>query len=268
MATPRRANGSTSSKDTAAPIQSPARSQPKDDAMKARIIKHMNTDHAASLSLYLRHYRNLSASAAENPKLVDVSYSSLTITSADGTPHEIPLEPQLQSWADARPRVVAMDRDARAGLGLLPPLEASDEHDSAPAKVMVTAYDAPTAPFHVFMIGMVAFLFGGYFARRNGYWLVPGAWYWKNVMVYFPLGGAEGYAWLQGKLVVPVVLVHGAETLWMVGRLRAHGVRMGTGLWWKWVGATFLEGFGAHQRFSAVVKRGGGVKSRGRERSS
>jgi Protein of unknown function (DUF2470) len=234
----------------------------------------MNTEHAESLSLYLRHYSNLSATAAENPKLVDMSYSSLTIESADGTPHEIPIEPQMQAWSDARPRVVAMERDARAALGL-PPLEAAaDEHDSAaasagaPAKVAVTAYDAPTAPFHVFMIGLVVFFFGGYFARRSGHWLVPGAWYWENVMVYFPLGGAEGYAWLQDKLGVPVVLLHGAETLWMVGKLRAHKVRMGTGLWWKWVGATFLEGFGAHQRFHAVVRRGGGVKSREQARSS
>jgi hypothetical protein len=245
MATPR-TNGATSSNS-------------KDEAVKARLIKYMNTEHAESLSLYLRNYSGLSASAAENPRLVGMSYSSLTIESADGNSHEIAIVPRMESWSDVRPRVVAMDRDARAGLGM-PPLESSDDHDSfpsSPASVTVTTYESPRAPLHIFMIGVVIFFYGCYFARRNGHFLVPGGWYWENVMVYFPLGGAKGYAWLQDKLAVPVVLLHGVETLWMVRRLQAYGVGMATGLWWKWIGATFLEGFGAHQRFSAVSRQGG-----------
>ena len=87
-------------------------------------------------------------------------------------------------------------------------------------------------------------------------------------MVYFPLGGAEGYAWLQDGLAVPVLLLHGAETVLMIGKLRAHKVAMGTGVWWKWVGATFLEGFGAHQRFGGVVRRGGGGRKDEEKRRS
>jgi hypothetical protein len=290
MATPR-ANDSTSpsskASTTAAEDKDTQAAATKEAAIKARIIKHMNTEHAESLSLYLQHYSGLSAAEAATPKLVDISYDSLTIESSPsaistsstsavgraGAVYTIPVEPPMASWGDARPRVVAMDGEARAGLGL-PPLPSPDSDDrssssSAPSgTVVITTYDPPRAPLHIFMIGLVAFFYGCYFLRRNGYFLVPGGWYWENVMRYFPLGGAEGYAWLQDQLAVPVVLLHGTETLWMIGRLRAHRVGMGAGVWWKWVGATFLEGFGAHQRFGGVVKRGGGVrKDAGRRRS-
>jgi hypothetical protein len=236
----------------------------KEAAIKARIIKHMNTEHAESLSLYLRYHSGLSAPAAANPKLTDMTYSSLTIASSNGASHDIPLEPPMTSWSDVRPRVIAMDSDARTALGL-PPLPSSPSHSqtpkppsSSPVRVTVTAYDPPTAPLHIFMIALVAFFYSCYFLRRAGRILVPGTWYWEHVMAHFPAGGAEGYAWLQERLAVPVVLLHGAETGVMVWRLAGHGVRVGTGLWWKWVGATFLEGAGAHQRFGGVLKRGGG----------
>jgi hypothetical protein len=258
-----KANGSsTSSNPPPAPAISnevdakyaPPPSKNKEEAIKARIIKHMNTEHAESLSLYLQHYCDLSPSAAENPKLTDMTYESLTIeTSNASATYTIPIEPRMQSWSDVRPRVVAMDRDARAALGL-PPLPS--DSSSPPSPVTVTTYDPPTAPFHLFVIFLVLWFYTGYFLLLNGT-LRPGTWYWEHVMCWFPVRGAQGYKWLHMVLAGPVVGVHVAETVWMVGRLRWYGVEVGTGLWWKWVGSTFLEGGGAHQRLGAVVRRGG-----------
>jgi hypothetical protein len=247
----------------------PPPSKNKEEAIKARIIKHMNTDHAESLSLYLQHYCDLSISATENPKLTDITYESLTIqTSNASATYTIPIEPRMQSWSDARPRVVAMDRDARAALGLppLPSDSSSTDHSSSSSSsssspITVTTYDPPTAPFHLFVIFLVIWFYTGYFLLRNGT-LRPGTWYWEHVMCWFPVQGAEGYRWLNMVLAGPVVGVHGAEAVWMVGRLRWYGVEAGTGLWWKWVGSTFLEGGGAHQRLGAVVRRGGGGRER------
>jgi hypothetical protein len=32
------------------------------------------------------------------------------------------------------------------------------------------------------------------------------------------------------------------------GRLRKHSVNMQTGVWWQWLGSTFIEGFGSFKR--------------------
>jgi hypothetical protein len=82
-------------------------------------------------------------------------------------------------------------------------------------------------------------------------------------MRYF-VGGAEQYLWFQEKIFPWVVGIHAAEAGWMGVKLGRKGVGMwGNGnkgrdgmLWWKWVGSTFVEGFGAHERFNALVERG------------
>jgi Protein of unknown function (DUF2470) len=239
-------NGSTtSSKDR----KDAAVHKDKDSVTKkARIITHLNTDHADSLSLYLQHYCDLSPSAAEYAKLVDISLSSLTIESSDGTAHIIPLEPPMTSWRDARARTVEMDRDARSALGL------SAAPSPSAAKVIVEEYIPPSSPLHIFMICLVVFFLGSIYSYKKG-WLVRGTWFWENVMKHFP-GGPAAYLWTQNWLGVPAVVgLHAFETVWMVRKLGSHGVRGGSGVWWAWVGSTLFEGFGPHQRFNGLVRR-------------
>jgi putative heme iron utilization protein len=90
----------------------------KDAAMKERIIKHMNNDHADSLSLYLQHYNKLSASSARGARMTDISLSAMTFQTTDGKTHTIPLNPPMTSFADARTRSVDMDREARSALDI------------------------------------------------------------------------------------------------------------------------------------------------------
>lgn len=209
----------------------------KTDAIKAGIIKHMNADHAESLTLYLRNYLSLPPSAAHSPRLTAISLTSLTIH-ASGTSHHLPLDPPLASLADSRARLVAMDRASKAALGIAPP-------------PLVTTWTPPTAPGHVVVAALVLFYLASYALRAR---VVPGslphaalerAWPW----------GADGYLWLQNVIFVPVVAVHAVEAAVMAWRLRGAGVGPCSRVWWMWIASCAVEGVGAHQRFGALVRK-------------
>lgn len=67
-------------------------------------------------------------------------------------------------------------------------------------------------------------------------------------------GGAEGYLKLQEKIVKPLIAIHAVETAVMAWRLRGAGVKFGTALWWKWIGACTIEGIGSHERVTKEIK--------------
>jgi hypothetical protein len=113
---------------------------------------------------------------------------------------------------------------------------------------------------HIFVIGLVIFFCASYTSYQRGL-LVPGTWYYENIMRYFP-GGPGGYIWVQNYLGLPLVVgSHAIETLWLVGRMRKYRVR--GGVWWAWVGSCVIEGFGAHQRFGEAVRRAEEKRTRG-----
>src|SRR5438046_6159284 len=95
-----------------------ADSSDKVAAAKARILNHMNADHQAELSHYLRHYSHLSRSAARSPKLTDISLDSITIIATNGSTYSIALTPPMASLSEARNRLIKMDQDARSALGI------------------------------------------------------------------------------------------------------------------------------------------------------
>ncbi|KKY13659.1 putative integral membrane [Diplodia seriata] len=68
------------------------------------------------IARYLEHYCNVSSFAARRARLTDLSLGSMSIGAA-GKNFTIPLEPPMQSWREARERVIQMDRDCLAGLG-------------------------------------------------------------------------------------------------------------------------------------------------------
>jgi hypothetical protein len=72
---------------------------------------------------------------------------------------------------------------------------------------------------------------------------------------FFP-GGLAGFTWLVQTIFLPVLGIHLTEAWWMDrSRLCEHGVRRGSGVWWLWVGSTFVEGFMAFRRFDLLVER-------------
>jgi hypothetical protein len=219
-----------------------------DDAAKARIMSHMNKDHARSLSLYVQHHSNVSSYSARNPDLVDLSFSELKILAiapffaSNPGPrlHTIPISPPLKSWAEARGKVVAMDKEARRALGV-------SEIDLSQSK-----YVPPTAPFHVLIFAAVVWFYFSMLMQVLGVFSPD-----TPILSYWPFGGAEGYLWLQKMIAIPTLVLHVVEAAWLAGKLQRFGVGQTNdiGVWWAWISSCFIEGWGAHQRFGDLVRK-------------
>lgn len=220
----------------------PAGSSSSESATKARIIAHMNRDHTAELSHYLRAFNGVPASAARTPQLTDLALDSLTIRTSPSTSHVVRIAPPMASLADARARTVEMAQRARQqlGLGLSP--------------VRVTAFAWPESAALAGLVGAsvvamsVCTLGLGLGLAQPGSALEDVAGRWGGP-------GAAGYRWLVKLVFVPLLAVHVVEAAWMArSRLAKHGVEAGSALWWKWVAAPFFEGVPAIWRFDALVE--------------
>jgi len=210
---------------------------PQDAAAKDRIIRHMNADHQASLSYYLRHYANLSSRAAYKPFLRDISFSEMKIQTSDGRDHTIPFTPPMKSWAEARTRTVDMDREARLALDI--------------SDVRITAYEGPASVPQVVIFGLCLFTFVVFATKA---WILPGTWFYDKVLPYFP-GGPKVFLKICEVIAWPVLVLHAGEAYWLDrSRLRKHGVERGSALWYKWVVSCFVEGVGSFWRVDAMVK--------------
>ncbi|PBP16235.1 hypothetical protein BUE80_DR013052 [Diplocarpon rosae] len=211
---------------------------PQDEAARARIIKHMNADHADSLSYYLQHFCQLSPRAARGGTLVAISLAAMRLRTADGRAHTVPFQPPLTAWSEARARSVAMDREARAALDISP--------------IRITAYAPPRTPVHVAVFATCLFTVAALATHR---WIVPGTWVYDGPLRCFP-GGPERFVWLARTLFWPFIVIHLGEA-WNLDRtrLRRHGVERGTILWWTWILSCGVEGYGCYQRIDATVAR-------------
>jgi hypothetical protein len=208
----------------------------KDAATQERIITHMNADHQSSLSLYLQHYLSLSPSLAANPKLTSISLSSLTLQTTDGRTHSIPFNPPMTSYAEARARSVAMDKESRAGLGL--------------STIKITSYIPPTSPFHLTIAFLVLSAYTTFLTYNR---ITPGTFLYDRILPFFP-GGSGVFLWISRTIALPVLAIHVTETVVMERtRLRKYNVERWSGVWWKWMVGTFVEGFGSFQRFDGLV---------------
>ncbi|KAL7624719.1 hypothetical protein AAE478_006290 [Parahypoxylon ruwenzoriense] len=215
------------------------------DVHKARIIAHMNADHARELEEYLRAFNGVSASAARGAQLADMTLDSMTVTCASGT-HAVSIVPPLGSVAEARVRLVDMSQRARQKLGL--------------SAIRIATY-APPARWGILSFAGVSL----YFVCAATLGLVqPGTRAWEVIDARFPAfpggfgggddGGALTYVWLVKAIFAPVLAIHVTEAWWMARtRLARHSVDAGTALWWLWVADTFLEGYPAMMRFDGLV---------------
>ncbi|KAH6608036.1 integral membrane [Trichoderma cornu-damae] len=211
------------------------RAPPSEQEMKKRIITHMNTQHTRELSHYLRHYVGLSPrAAASSPAIQDMNLSSMTIKTSNGT-YNVPLSPPLESWAEARPRVIAMDETAREALGI--------------SDIYITEYSMPQGFDYVPLVGVVF-----YFVCATGLpWIVPGSVPWEVLKAVFP-GGPEWFRWTVKTIFWPVVGIHLVEALLLDRRrLQKHGVARWSWVWWAWTSAIFFEGLTTWRRLDRVV---------------
>ncbi len=207
-----------------------------DSNAKQRIITHMNNDHQDSLVRYLEHFCHLSSSAARHAKLDDIAFDRLVVSTHGGSTHVIPIQPAMTSWSEARPRVVAMDSEAVAGLNR--------------SNITVKKYLKPTG-FWLLLSCLVVYVLIVFPRREN---LLPGSWFYDNILVYTPRYARLCLA-LRGFSLLSIFTLHPLETLYMhTSKLRKHTVPTFSALWWKWVASTLLEGVGAIARFNRLVE--------------
>jgi hypothetical protein len=210
----------------------------EDDAIRQRIINHMNNDHQDSLVRYLEHYSNLSSFSARNAQLVDISFEALRIrTKRQSSGYLIPINPPMTSWKEARPRVVAMDAEAIAALGR--------------SNITVKSYKPPRKPFELLISIVVATVLIAYSQRSN---FEPGSPLGDFLLLHSPR-----FAWFcqtfQPYIFWPVLAIHISEC-WVMARakLKMHSVPTFSSLWWKWIVNVFFEGYPAFKRFDAIVR--------------
>lgn len=212
-------------------------------AVKKRIIKHMNHDHQDSIRRYLEHYTHISPFSARNATLTDIFYSAMEIRVppflglGSGNYYIVPISPKLESWADARPRLAAMDHEALAALGRSP----------VTVKSYVPPYGFMLLVFIACVLTYVSFCYRGNF--------VPGSLFYESLRLDVIPRFARFCYKIQPLIISIMVGVHGLEAWWTAtGRLRKHSVPVGSSLWFKWVGSAYVEGLGATVRFDQLVR--------------
>lgn len=212
---------------------------PDPAALQARIITHMNADHAFSLTLYARHYNHLPQHMACTARLESLTLTHLTMTSSFGR-LLVPFSPPLTSLTQAREKLVAMHADCLAVLDV--------------ADVRVAQYRPPNAWWQwAAALGVTAVLLT--FPFRASLLPESGSW----AAGFWSLGGRAPWlarlAWVMQPVTLPAtLLIHVLEVRHLVvGRLRRFSVQMFSAVWWCWVVDVFLEGFGAFMRFDQVV---------------
>ena len=210
----------------------------KDNAAKARILKHLNADHQESLALYLRHYAGLSSSAAKAPTLTDITFSEMTFLTRDGKATTVPFNPPMQSWSEARVRTVEMDRDSRAALDI--------------SSIRITEYELPQGIWQWSVIGVILWAFSVYL---NVGLIVPGTFVYDKIVPWWP-GGHKWFFWTVDQLPYMVFGIHLVEAVCLdYFMLRKYNVQRWSALWWKWFMSSVAEGGGATFRVNAMVKR-------------
>lgn len=210
-----------------------------DPVSKARTLAHMNADHADDTAAILRHFAGVPADDAAGAELLDLDLAALSIRTASGRVHAVPLRPPMANWADRRARLVAMTLEARSALGL----------GEGPVHV---AYYPPAGVGLVSFAGVMwyfvsaALVFSGNAEPGSGLWRFAEA-------IWFP-GGPETYVWLVRVILVPMLIIHVVEAMYMArGRLAARNVPVGSRVWLLWVANTFFEGVPAWQRWDRKV---------------
>ncbi len=208
----------------------------KDTAAKQRIITHMNTDHQDSLIRYLEHFCHVSSFSARNAKLADITFDSITILASNGKPHTIPIKPPMTSWSEARPRVVAMDAEAVAGLNR--------------SNITVKKFRGPKGVMGVvFVAAAVTFVV---FSKRSNF--EPGALVYDTVMRHVP-NFNKFCRTIQPLVLYPMIALHSWEAYNMdQTRLEKHSIPRFSKLWWKWMFMTFIGGIGLFKSFDSIVE--------------
>lgn len=234
---------------------------------KSRIIKHMNTDHSDSLSLYLRHFSRIPPPprGTPEPTLVDISLSGITIShhlSPVATAPAItfiPFTPPIDSLSDARLRLIAMVQEAQGVAMGGSPGAGALSRVTAPSFV---GWAIALLVLHVMILfspGIVDVYTFSVPDHMGHVTVIVDTWYTRTFLLNFhPLIWLV-YTWRR-ELWYIVMGMHVSEVVVMDRKLVTRwGVRRGSKVWAGWIGWVFLEGIGSFKR-AEKVWRGEGKK--------
>ncbi|KAI4241793.1 MAG: hypothetical protein L6R40_004339 [Gallowayella cf. fulva] len=145
----------------------------------------------------------------------------------------------MSSYSEARTRLASLDADAVSALGISP--------------ITLKKYTWPKGSLAIIFTCTLLTLLT--FPRRQNF--QPGA----NIHSLLSQFGDWGIAYskfcytIQPFLIYPLVGLHAFEVAYMErSRLSRYNVPRFSGLWWKWVASTFVEGWGAFVRVDGMVK--------------
>lgn len=222
-------------------------SDPKIQAMKARVLTHMTTDHADSLALYLKHYCKIPISLRPTPpigtlKLDDITLEHIIISHSSGR-NLVPINPPMNHLGEARERLVGMHNDCLRAL------------DMAPYKV--DKFVMPNKPWQWILHFLTALCFVTYSIYPARAFLPE-----SNTLAsqIWSIGGlAPGLARLTSYVKDPVLagmlVIHIGEVVYFSRtRLRKYWVPRFSGVWCLWTAAVFNGGVAAIFRFDDMVK--------------
>jgi hypothetical protein len=143
-------------------------SAPSPAAIKARIINHMNADHADSVEDYLKFYNSINA-APQSAKLIDLNLDSMEIGYIDESGVQqttfVKILPPMGSLAESRVKLVAMAEEATGKSFHQPP---DIPNPSTPGKREI----GWARPKGIGMVCLVAVTFG-YWALSHEFPLSP-----------------------------------------------------------------------------------------------
>jgi len=222
---------------------------------KQRIITHMNADHAESLQHFAQHFSQLPCELATTARLTDISVTRMTLgmTSSLGvesTVH-IPFTPAMGSLAECWERLKGMAAEAEAGV------RAAREGVAGGKVRGVQEVEEAVEWTHPGVVGWATI--GGVSYGLRSFWtgspFGSGGWV-RGVLT--PLG----LEWLTDIALsyryyffALIILLHVAETLLFLPRLRAAGVVTGSGSWWAWCAGMMAEGVGCRIRLNREIRR-------------
>lgn len=210
--------------------------------MLQRIISHMNADHTTSLTRFLQHYCRFSS--PNNPQLEEFALDHMIISSTvDGgrCRNYVPISPPMNSFMEAREKMVAMDKKCLEGLGR--------------SDVEVREYRGPDRAWMHILFWLAAIAFAVFCRRAN---LVPGSYVHEAVLKRLPAGFVRFCYMVQPLVCWGMVAIHSSELVWFERtRLRKHLAGPGGGrggkVWWKWVASCVVEGVGSFVRFDELI---------------
>lgn len=201
-------------------------------AAKDRIIKHLNNDHHDSVIRYLQHYAQVPSWKAYDGKVVHISMRALEL-SYHGNTVTLPFVPPMETWREARERVVIFDKECVEALGV--------------SDVTVKRYLPPTgsymAPFLIILGTLLV-----YSQRR---------WHAEGQLVERAFGStfARFSSLIQPYLFGGLISIHAVEALvFAYFKLAKHSVNVRSPIWWLWTASVLIEGQFAYRRFDDHVQ--------------